>query len=259
MGLRIIGAGECHTKRIFKSEIFLNALKPTFEFVDMSYGDGKIERTSEMLEVFQFRENDIFLLGGTPQEALISEVSYKARLTRFIDSIFLRYKNAKIIFWNSAVREDHKSFADRVQIGQIKAAAANGRNVFAYTMHHTDSDFINASHYTETGNNKLICGISDFISAHRSILLEQRYENVAPEQTMSFRPNEAVIFLLEYKEHIPAKIDVTYHGTDKTSQFNHHSSVNVIPDRKNIFKLKNVKTISFEPNIVPLHCQIQHY
>jgi hypothetical protein len=252
--IRLLIAGECHAKRIIKSL----DLPPYFEIVDISYGEGKIENYLETLDVFDFFEDDIFVLGGTSHDTNTTDIQYKNKTEKLIKTILTKYKNAKIIFWNAPVREDHGAYNKTQMMFKIKEELANNKNIFTKTITLSSEHFHVPAHYNFKGNELLIKQLKEFILENKESLYKQKYEMITPSLEMSFPENDSVVFILDYKEEIPVEIHAEYHDGLR-STFLHHSGKNLIPDRKNIFKLKNLKHILFPPNIVNLKCQIKFY
>jgi hypothetical protein len=256
--IRLLVNGECHAKRLVKSKEFKASIAPDFEVVDISLGEGRIERVIETLEVFDFQDNDIFLLGGTLQDTWMNEKHFRSKLEKLSQAIFTKYKNAKIVFWNAAAREDYSNYENIMNITKMKESLANGTTIFCHTMKSIPEDFHDGVHYTPIGDKNFVHQINQFILENSTALKRIRCQTLTPAKEMEFPENEAITFILEYKEQIPAEIHVGYHN-GVVSSFNHHPGKNVIPDRKNILKLKGLKWVKFDENITASHCQIQHF
>lgn len=250
--------GECHAKHILNDDNLKNDISDSFELVNVLYGSGKIDNFLEILEVFTFKDDDVFFLGGSIQEISSPYNTFMLKVQKLSNIIFTKYKNSKIVFWNMTSRPEHPTYSRILEINKAKEEFNNNNNFFVETINLFPEDFEDNTHLNKLGKVNFINQIREIILKHKESLKAPRFEKLETSQVMEFGKNESVIFILDYKKIKPAEINVEYHD-DKISVFNHHYGVNVVPYRKNILKLKNLKKITFDDNIIPLECQIQYY
>jgi ornithine carbamoyltransferase len=256
---RLLVAGECYAKNIIDVlKKHSNTTSDFFEVINISYGDGRIDHILDTLDIFEYQDNDIFVIGGCTHEYGSSKDGFQKKLEKLITKIFNKYKNSKIVFWNIAPCIDHPYYQYILDVIKVKESFANNKNIFALSYVGSPTDYRDKTHLINAVVDSFMKEVVLFFETNVEKLCYSQYKFVKPEQIMSFTENEAVVFILEYKEEIPSEILVEYLD-GKISTFNHHPSINVIKNRKNIFKLKQLKCVLFADNIVPLHCLIQCY
>lgn len=228
--------------------------------MDCNIGNGNTESQEFMLDFIKFEDGDVFLLGGLLQETYRSKDILETHLKDLIKSIFVKYPNSKIIFWNMLARSDQAYRKYHELACEVRKGFVNDRNIFCFEFFQDDTAYEDMSHLKKEKKTEMFESLATYIEERKDKLLEKRIASEVVGKTMEFKPNKKVQFILRYPL---AKNTVSIKCTNEDgleSNFNIVVGVNAQGDgRLQLFKHPRLKSIQFSDNIEVIKCVVEYY